>query len=354
MPLEHKKVFVAMSGGVDSSVAAVLLSREGHTIVGATMCLGITDEQGSATCCGPAAVRDARRVCDMLGVPHYVLNFSATLHTDVITNFIEQYAAGKTPNPCVRCNQLLKFTALYNHARTLGYDAIATGHYARVGSWNNQTVLMRHHDSKKDQTYFLYSIPLEVLSHVLFPLDGLVKNEVRTIAHEANLSVAAKAESQEICFVPDNNYRNFLKQHGVADAPGKIVDTSGKVLGSHTGIFNYTIGQRKGLGIAAGSPLYVVSLDAATNMVVLGEKKDLLSTKLTARTLNLFVEDLPPRCTAKVRYAQTDIDCQPELIDGVLHVTFPEPVEAVTPGQSVVLYLGDVVLGGGIIEQAFR
>lgn len=354
MLLQHKKVFVAMSGGVDSSVAALLLRRQGHIIVGATMCFGVTDEQESATYCGHAAVRDARRVCDLLDFPHYAINFSATLHTDVITDFIEQYAAGKTPNPCVRCNQLLKFTALYNHARSLGYDAIATGHYARVGSWDNQMVLMRHQDSKKDQTYFLYSIPQEVLSHVFFPLDGLVKDAVRAIALEEHLTVAAKAESQEICFVPDNNYRKFLKQHGVADAPGKIVDTSGKTLGSHTGIFNYTIGQRKGLGIAAGTPRYVVSLDAANNTVVLGEKRDLLSTKLTARKLNLFVRDLPPRCTAKVRYTQTDIECQPAMIDGVLHVTFPEPVEAVTPGQSVVLYLGDVVLGGGIIEQTFR
>ena len=349
-PYRQRKVFVAMSGGVDSSVAAYLLKRDGFSITGATMCLGIPDEEGRAACCGPQAVRDAREVCDRLDMPHYVLDFSQQLHEDVVKDFVESYAQGRTPNPCVRCNRYLKFTSLYKYARTCGYDAIATGHYAKIGTIDGGPVLMRHHDPKKDQTYFLYSIPVEVLEHVIFPLEHLEKNAVRDVAREAGLPVAEKKESQEICFIPDDDYRRFLREHGLSDEPGPMVDTAGKRLGTHRGISNYTIGQRKGLGIATGSPRYVVALRRGDNTVVLGGKEDLLRSSLSAREVNLFVKQLPEVCTAKVRYTQSDVVCNAQMENGVLKVSFPEPVEAITPGQSVVLYDGDIVLGGGIID----
>ncbi len=354
MDTTHKKICIAMSGGVDSSVAAYLLRRDGYTIIGVTMCLGITDNQGRAACCGPQAVSDARKVCDQLDIPHYILDFSKNLYDDVITDFLNQYAGGRTPNPCVRCNRYLKFTALYEYARSLGYDAVATGHYAKTGRLRDGPVLMRHHDPDKDQSYFLYSIPAGVLDHVVFPLAGSTKKEVRAIAHEAQLTVAAKAESQEICFIPDDDYRRFLRDNGIVAAPGPFIDTAGKTLGMHHGVINYTIGQRKGLGIATGSPRYVVAIDTKNNMVVLGNKQDLYARSLTAREVNLFVAALPSTCTAKVRSTQTDVPCTAVLAGDELKVTFDSPVEAVTPGQSVVLYHNDIVLGGGIIADVHK
>ena len=339
-----------MSGGVDSSVAAYLLRNKGVTITGATMCLGLADEAGRAACCGPQAVKDARTVCDQLEIPHYVLDFSRQLHNDVIADFVESYSQGRTPNPCVRCNRHLKFTALFNYARSCGFDAVATGHYAKTGIYKNAPVLMRHPDIQKDQSYFLYSIPAAVIGHVVFPLAGLVKSQVRELARSAGLPVAEKKESQEICFITDNDYRRFLRQHGIPVVPGHIVDTAGNVLGTHNGLFNYTVGQRKGLGVAAGTPLYVVALRKTDNTVVLGPREDLLRTSLSAREVNLYVKELPEVCTAKVRYTQRDVPCRVKLDDGRLSLSFPEPVEAITPGQSVVLYRDDVVLGGGIIE----
>lgn len=343
-----------MSGGVDSSVAAHLLAASGHRLIGTTMCLGITDEQGRAACCGPQAVMDARRVCDQLGMPHYVLDFSQLLKTWVIDDFIAQYAAGRTPNPCVRCNRHLKFEALFNHARSCGYDTIATGHYAKIGKYHGRTVLMRHHDTGKDQSYFLYSIPPAVLEHTVFPLADYVKTEVRTLAREAQLPVAEKAESQEICFITDNDYRRFLMQNGIVSGEGPFIDSAGKTIGTHRGIFNYTIGQRKGLGIALGEPCYVVSIDPLRNTVMLGSREHLGADSLTAREVNLFVDELPLKCTAKIRYAHDDVPCYVHLAGNELTVTFEQPVEAVTPGQSVVLYDGDAVLGGGIIENVNR
>jgi len=343
-----------MSGGVDSSVAASLLKSQGYSLIGATMCLGITDNEGRAACCGPEAVKDARKVCDLLDMPHYVLEYSKFLYEYVITDFISEYRAGRTPNPCVRCNRFLKFSELLRFARSLGYSAIATGHYARKGVFKGRTVLMRDPQNTKDQSYFLYSIPREVIDHVVFPVGTLTKDEVRSVALKAGLPVASKAESQEICFIPDNEYRSFLRRNGVEDHRGSFVDRNGNILGTHRGIFNYTIGQRKGLGIAAGSPLYVAEISAEDNRVVLGSKKDLLAAGCDAHQINLFVEKLPETCTAKVRYGQKDIPCSVTLQSEVIRVTFDEPVEAVTPGQSLVLYQDTVVLGGGIIRNVFR
>ncbi|MBN1578610.1 MAG: tRNA 2-thiouridine(34) synthase MnmA [Chitinispirillaceae bacterium] len=349
-----KKICVAMSGGVDSSVAAYLLNRDGHTLIGVTMCFGVTDEQGRAARCGPQAAGDAHRVCDQLAIPHYVLDFSQQLHTAVIADFVEQYGRGRTPNPCVRCNRYLKFTALYEYARSCGCDAIATGHYAKIGRWQGRSVLMRHHDAGKDQSYFLWSILAPELEHVVFPLAEFKKSEVRAIAREARLPVAEKPESREICFIPDNDYRGFLRRSGVVETPGPFIDTAGRVLGTHRGIFNYTIGQRKHLGIAVGSPRYVVAIDASRSTVVLGSREELLTRFLTARETNLFVDTLPVPCTAKVRYTQNDVPCEAAAAGTVVTVNFPEPVEAVTPGQSIVLYDNDIVLGGGIIDEACR
>lgn len=348
----NKKIFVAMSGGVDSSVAAYLVRQEGYPATGATMCLGVMDETGRPACCGPEAVKDAKKVCMQLDMPHYVLDFSRQLQESVIKDFIEQYRQGRTPNPCVRCNRYLKFSALYEYARSCGYDAIATGHYARIIRKNGKVLLARHHDDVKDQTYFLYSIPQPVLEHVVFPLAEHTKEEVRSIAHTANLPIASKPESQEICFITDNDYRRFLKQNGIEEKPGNFYTMSGTVVGRHKGIFNYTIGQRKGLGIALGTPCYVVAINIRNNAVTVGSRKDLYSSSLYARDVNLFMDEIPAECTAKVRYTQNDVPCFANLNNGILEVLFKEPVESVTPGQSVVLYSGDVVVGGGIIEEA--
>lgn len=340
-----------MSGGVDSSVAAVLLKQQGYSVVGATMCLGVAEADGTASCCSPDATRDARKICDKLDIPHYVLQFSEHLYSQVIKDFIEQYKLGRTPNPCVRCNQYLKFGFLYDYAISCDFDYIATGHYAGITDVEGRKFLRRHPDSKKDQSYFLYSIPSKCLPHVLFPLQNISKTEVREIAKREGLAVAEKAESMEICFIPDNDYRGFLKKNNVECKPGKFIDTKGKVLGDHTGIINYTIGQRKGLGIAGGKPLYVVSINTELNTVILGEKRDLRRRDLIARKFNLFSEELIlETLTAKVRYSTKDTSCRAYVRDEELHVRFDDEVEAITPGQSVVLYDNEIIVGGGIID----
>jgi tRNA-uridine 2-sulfurtransferase len=344
------KIMVAMSGGVDSSVAAMLLKQQGHEVTGVTMCLGVKTED-EAKCCGLAAIEDARRVCDKLGIGHYVLDFSGQLESKVIDDFVKEYLKGRTPNPCVQCNKYLKFDQLLKKVIGLGFEGLATGHYAKIAKENGEWFLKKSKDLHKDQTYFLYCINKDDLSRIYFPLADHTKDEVRELAKQAQLPVANKPESQDICFVPDGDYPKFLKER-IKDVPkGEIVDTAGKVLGRHKGLFNYTIGQRTGLGIAVGQPRYVVELDSKNNRLVVGGKEDLKSKGLEASQANWLVSEIPLELKAKIRYAHKSATCKISKKEESFNLIFDQPQESITLGQSVVLYHGDVVVGGGIIEK---
>jgi tRNA-specific 2-thiouridylase len=349
-----KKVMVAMSGGVDSSVAAMLLTDEGYNVSGVTMCLGISAEEDGSRCCGAAAVDDAKRVCDRLKIPHYVFDYAGELEDKVIAKFISEYRKGRTPNPCVECNRYLKFGSLLEKAKVLGFDFLATGHYAAIEKNEDGYFLSRAKDSKKDQTYFLYPMPYEGLGNVLFPLAPLTKDEVRVIAKKASLPVAEKQESQDICFVTQKNYQEFLLERGQEFKPGPIVDMQGKIMGRHRGIIFHTIGQRGGLGISHPTPLYVVSIDPDKNRIVVGEKKDLMAKGLIAGDINMLTKSWPQEVYAKIRYRKKEALCDVTDADGKLRVIFAEEQEAITPGQSVVFYENDRVLGGGTIEEVLR
>ena len=348
------KVLVAMSGGVDSSVAAMIMKNEGYDVAGVTMCLGIRDGEDSVRCCGPAAVDDAKRVCNRLKIPHYVLDYSGELEEKVIARFVSEYVRGRTPNPCVDCNRYLKFGTLLEKAKVLGFDFLATGHYAAIERDDGGFLLKKPRDRRKDQTYFLYPIPYAGLGSILFPLACLTKEEVRKMARGGALPVAQKQESQDICFVTQKNYQAFLSERVQDCKPGPILDVQGNVLGKHRGIIFYTIGQRGGLGISSKTPLYVISIDYEDNRIIVGEKKKLLASGLVAGDLNLFVENLPREVSAKIRYRKREAPCGVALESDRIKVAFAEEQEAITPGQSVVLYADDRVLGGGIIEEVLH
>ncbi|MFA5322195.1 MAG: tRNA 2-thiouridine(34) synthase MnmA [Smithella sp.] len=345
-----KKVLVAMSGGVDSSVAAMLLINQGYDVAGVTMRFGALTEGDQKRSCTSAAIDDAKRVCDHFRIPHYVFDYAAQLEDKVISNFISEYQKGRTPNPCVECNRHLKFGSLLGKALMLDFDFLATGHYASIEKNKDGYCLKRPKDKKKDQTYFLYSIPYKTLGNILFPLSCLTKDEVRDLAKKSSLPVAEKQESQDICFVTQKNYQDFLMERVQKINPGSIVDMQGNILGKHRGIIFYTIGQRGGLGISHPTPLYVLSIDPVKNRIVVGDKKDLLGRGLVASNVNMLAEKWPAQVYAKIRYRKKEALCEVKAGHNQLEVTFAEEQEAITLGQSVVFYDHDRVLGGGIIE----
>lgn len=354
-----EKVLVAMSGGVDSSVAAYLLQQQGYACIGVTMRLYENETAGiprGHTCCSLDDVEDARAVAYDLGMPYYVLNFTEEFDEKVIRKFVQVYQNGGTPNPCIDCNRYLKFDHLLNRARELGCDYIATGHY--VQRWqdeNGRWGLRKNDDPGKDQSYVLYSLTQDQLAHTLFPLGGMHKDAVRAIAEEQGLCNARKHDSQDICFVPDGKYADFIERTVGNPSPvGPFLDQEGRVLGQHKGLIRYTKGQHKGLGLSTEEPLYVLEKDAQTNTIRLGPDSALWTTELTAERVNLIsVPELtaPMRVTAKTRYSQREAAAVIEpLPGGRVRAAFEEPQRAVTAGQAVVFYDGEAVVGGGIIE----
>ncbi|MDZ4686768.1 MAG: tRNA 2-thiouridine(34) synthase MnmA [Planctomycetaceae bacterium] len=364
-----RRIVLAMSGGVDSSAAAVLLQRQGYEVVGLFMRSGATDDYVCHTgtgpalpimtakankqgCCSASDAADARRVADALDIPFHALNFQDAFGR-IKDYFADEYLAGRTPNPCVMCNNWLKFGKLWEFAQSVGADAIATGHYARlIDDDRGHRRLVRGRDPGKDQSYVLFGIARELLDRIVFPVGDFLKPQIRELAAEAGLRVATKPDSQEICFVPDNDYAGFLERYrGVTDTAGEFVDTAGNVLGRHPGFERFTIGQRRGLGITFGEPRFVIRIDAATRQVVLGTKDDLACDGLTADRVNWHDDSLPAsfRCRAQIRYQHDAAWATVTTQGDTLSVQFDEPQFGVAPGQAVVLYDDDRVLGGGWI-----
>lgn len=358
MPGTAKKALIAMSGGVDSSVAALLTRAAGYECLGCTMRLYDNDEAGiprEKGCCSLADVEDARAVAHRLGMPYYVFNFCEDFRASVLQNFVDCYAAGRTPNPCIECNRTMKFAKLLDRAKVLGCDILVTGHYARIEFDGEKYILKKACDPAKDQSYVLYMLGQEQLAYIRFPLGELTKAEVRALAEENGFVNAAKPDSQDLCFVPDGDYPAAIRRlTGRAPVPGDYLDEAGRVLGRHKGVEYYTVGQHKGLGLSTDEPLYVLAIDAKANTVTLGPNAVLFKRAAQVAHINWVAGAAPAgalRCAAKVRYRQAE---QPATVTptgpDTAVLEFDAPQRAITPGQAAVFYDGDTVLGGGILQ----
>lgn len=351
-----KKAIIAMSGGVDSSVAAFLMKEKGFECIGATMKLhdsSDVDISKDKTCCSLDDIEDARSVAHRLSMPYYVFNFKDEFKEKVIDKFIATYETGGTPNPCIDCNRYLKFKKLFQRMNELGFDYVVTGHYARVEEQDGWFYLKKGMDMTKDQSYVLYSLTQEQLSHIIFPLGTYSKTEIREIAEEQGFINAGKKDSQDICFVPDGDYAKFIEGYLNKTYPkGNFIDLQGNILGEHQGIIRYTNGQRKGLGVAFGKPMYVADKNIVDNTVTLCTNEELFSKELTANDFNWLIPNPSAeiKCSARVRYNMKEQPATTYILgDDNVHVVFDEPQRAITKGQAVVLYDGDTVLGGGTI-----
>lgn len=350
-----KKALIAMSGGVDSSVAAYFMKNNGYDCIGVTMKLYDNEDIGiehEKTCCSLDDIEDARNVAAKLGMPYYVFNFRDEFEKKVIDKFIRTYEIGGTPNPCIDCNKNLKFEKLMQRMKELNFDYVVTGHYADIEEKDGWFYLKKGKDLSKDQSYVLYSLTQEQLAHTLFPLGRFSKEEIRQIAESNGFINAHKKDSQDICFVPDGDYAKFIEKYADKTYPsGNFVDKNGTVLGKHKGIIHYTIGQRKGLGLAMGHPVFVCAKDLVNNNIVIGTNEDLMSTELTAVDFNWIIPEPEEavRCKAKTRYNMTERECTVYPQKDKVKVVFDNPVRAVASGQAVVLYDGDYILGGGTI-----
>ena len=349
--MENKRVLLGMSGGVDSSVSAILLKEEGYEVVGVTL------ELYAGSCCNINTNLDAKNVCKALDIEHVTYDLKDEFKCRVINNFIDEYANQRTPNPCIECNKYMKFGYMYDKAKQLDCEYIATGHYAKTeySEKYERYVLKKANNIKKDQSYVLYNIPKELLSKVVFPLGKFEsKNQVREIARKEELKTANKPDSEDICFITDGNYKRFLEENSnLKPIPGNIVDKDGNILGKHTGLYNYTIGQRKGLGISNKVPLFVIGFNKQRNEVLVGEEKDIYQKEMYVNNINLLLFDELPEeleVNVKTRYSSKEEKAIIKIVDNdLIKVEFENPVARITPGQSAVFYIDDIVVGGGKI-----